>query len=949
MVGTTISHYRVLEELGHGGMGIVYRAEDLRLGRQVALKMLPADLASRPDALEQLQREARLASALNHPYICTIHDVGTHDGRPYIVMELLQGHTLKTVVASGPLGAERVVDLAIQIGEALAVAHQRGIVHRDLKPANIYVSGDDHVKILDFGLAKVLRTRSRTADSSSPTASRENGDPTQSGAGGGTTAYMSPEQARGDAVDGRSDLFSLGAVIYEMATGVRAFPGHTPAIVFDGILNRTPTPASIVNPAVPPELDRVIDKALEKEPDLRYQDAPDLVSDLRRLRRRLGSSGTWTGAFAVDTQPGHGAAARATARFGRRGWIGLGIVAVLAGLLWALNPRERPSPLSERDSVLLAGFSNTTGDTVFDETLRQGLAVQLTQSPFLNLVPEERVGDTLRLMNRGPDTRLTHDIAREVCERLALKAMIEGTVALLGSAYIVSVEATNCQTGESIAREQAQADSKEGVLGAVGAVASTLRGKLGESLASIERFDVPIEQATTASLEALRAYTFGVARRAAGSDVEAIPFFERAIELDASFASAYTMLSTVYGNLGETRRSEEYARRAFELGARVSERERLLIAFQYHDRITQDQVKVIETLEVWKQSFPRDYRPVNGLCLVFNRLGLYDRAVEEGREAVRRNPAHPFPYSNLAYAYRGANQYEQAKAVAEQAVTLQIETPPTRRLLYQVAILTGDAAAAETHRRWATGRAQEFDFIGAEAQAAAFEGRLAEARRLYSRTAEMAERNGLVETATGYAAQAAWTEAVYGNSDAAARQARLILAGKPATAPALRLAAALALAGAAGEADPIVSRESHAHANATLVQRVYVPIAQAAVALGRRQPDRALESLRTAALYEQGNVAALTPIFLRGQAHLAKRSYAEAATEFGRLLEHRGVDPFSPLYPLAYLGRARALSPIDPVRARADYDALFGLWARADQDLPALLEARREYEALPRK
>ena len=948
-IGQTISHYRVLEELGEGGMGVVYRAEDLRLGREVAIKVLPAALDGETGALARFQREARLASALNHTNICTIHELGEHDGRPFIVMELLEGRSLRELLRGGPLPPDRLLNLATQIGEALEAAHRRGIVHRDLKPANVFVVEGDHVKVLDFGLAKLVPPRhGAVAPDSGPASPGLDQSDTHGSAG--TTAYMSPEQARGEALDERTDLFSFGTVLYQMATGHHAFPGATPAIVFDRILNRAPARPRELDPSCSVEVEQIILKALEKERGLRYQHATDLLVDLRRARRAAPRDSSST-RVAVPLAPT--AAVATAARRGnwirRRTGLALGALAIVAAfaataaLLWS----RRPAPFTERDSIVLADFVNSTGDPVFDGTLKAALAVQLSQSPFLDIVPDERVRETLEMMTRPPDSPLTHGLAREVCERQGVKAMLEGAIARLGQRYVLTLEATDCRQGEVIATEQQQVETKEEVLQGLGRVASAIRSRLGESLATIAQYDVPIEQATTPSIDALKAYALGVARRAAGADVESIAFFRRAVELDSDFASAYSALSSVYGSLGETDRREQYARLAYDRRSHVSARERLFIEYQFHDAVTGDEPRAVEILEVWKRSYPRDYRPANALAVVMNRFGLYDRAREEAEEARRRNPSHPFPYSNLAYALRGANRFAEAAEAAGQAVARGIETVPTRRLLYQIAVLGGDAAGADRHLQWARDQAREFDLIGAQAQVTAFRGQMRLAREQYRRTVAMAQGRDFPQIALGYKAQAAWTEVLYGQVDEAAAQARSVIGQAAGPAPMLRAAAAVALAGSPSSAAPLVEAVGTARPSDTFVQSVYIPLARAAIHLSRNQPDSAVESLRDAAPYERGSVAALAPLYLRGLAWLQLREPDRAAQQFRVVIEHRGVDPFSPLLPLARLGLARALALAgDKASSRAEYEALLREWSEADPELPVLLAARGELGAL---
>ena len=914
----------------------MYRADDLHLHRPVALKLLPAELADQPDAIDRLRREARLASALNDPHICTIHDVGDEGGRPFIVMELLRGSTLRASIGGRPMDVLQALGIAIEVAEGLQVAHARSIVHRDIKPANIFITEDGHAKIMDFGLAKLAQDRRAAVSlsSSAPTESISLDEGSLSANPGGTASYMSPEQARGELVDSRTDLFSLGAVLYEMVTGQRAFKGNTPAVVFDGILNRSPQPASRLNPDVPIAVDQVIDKAMEKDRELRYQNAADLAVDLRRIKRTLSS-----GTHALPV------AAPRRRRYARTlVGVGLAVVALVGYALWH---RQVASPLTDKDTVVLGEVANSTGEAVFDGTLRQALAVQLGQSPFLDILPDERVSDTLALMGKPRDARLLPEVAREACERLNGAAVIEGTIARLGQLYVLTLTASACQSGRVLAQEQVNEDSRERVLPALTRLTSSLRTRLGESRGSLQRFNLPVEQVTTPSLEALRAYTLGNSRRQTGQEIESIPFFEHAIQLDPDFAMAYTALSTIYGNLGESQRSEEYVQRAYDNRNRVSERERLFITFQYYDRITEDELRAMETLEIWKQSYARDYRPSNALCLALSRLGQYERAIEEGREAIRRNPAHPFPYSNLAAAYRAAGRYADARETANQAVARKFETLPTRRLLFQLDTLAGDASAAAAHVEWARGRPREFDMVGAQAQVAVYQGRMAEARRLYDQTTAMALKAGLGEVSSGYGVQIAWAEAVYGNHARAIEQIRGLLGGPLTAVPQTRAAAALGLAGQPDEGEatlrPIVARS----ARTTLIGGTLMPIAQAAIALGRGQSERAVQALREAAPYELGTVAALAPNYLRGMAYLNERSWREAEREFRTVLEHRGVDLFSPLLPAARIGLAEALRGAgDREGSVREYDAVLTDWSAADQDLAMLRAALSTRAAL---
>jgi tetratricopeptide (TPR) repeat protein len=735
-----------------------------------------------------------------------------------------------------------------------------------------------------------------------------------------------------------------------MATGAPAVPGDSVGMVFYHILNRDPVPARQVNPAVPAELADLLSRVLVKNRDLRPQRAGELLRDLRHLRRSLRAPRP-----AASPGQGRSAGRPGTPRpLWRRRWLWVGAICVAGLAAVALAAvgflRGREPALTERDSVLLADFRNSTGDSVFDGTLAQALGVQLSQSPFLNIVPEERVRETLRLMGRGTEERPAGDVAREVCQRLGVKAMVGGSISRLGTLYVLLVDASNCVTGASLAREQGSSERQEEVLRTLGTMASTLRTRLGESLKSVERFDVPIAQATTPSLDALKAYTLGLAQRAKGAELESIPFLERALELDPKFAAAATTLSTVYGNLNEFGKGEEYARLAYGNSAHVSERERLFITYQYHDRVTGDQVQAADTLEVWKQTYPGDFRPPNALSILYNRLGRFDRGVAEGQEALRRSPGHPFALSNLAYAYRGLGRFADAKKTAEEAVALGIATVPTRRLLYQLAVLEGDMAAAERHVAWAKEKPREFDLMSAQAQIAAYQGRMRASTELYRTSVELAERQGLSESTSAYLAHQALGHVLYGDRLRASAFGRAALrSGRESSAtsiPRLRAVIALGLLDDP-EVAPILRSAEERYPQSTFTRAMLVPTSLAAVELARGRPDAALDALNAAAPYETGTVAALIPVYLRGLAYLARGAGAPALEQFQKILDHRGTDPFSPVCALAYLGRARAWRLMgDHGESARAYAEFLAVWEHADPDIPVLVQARKEYERL---
>jgi tetratricopeptide (TPR) repeat protein len=895
--------YRMVRRIGRGGMGDVWRADDLILQTPVALKVIHA---ARPDARARLLNEVRLARQITHPAVCRVFDVAEAEaGVVFYTMELVTGEDLASLVRrAGRVPPEKVLDIARQLCAGLAAAHARGVLHRDLKPANVLIDDGGRVRITDFGIA-IFRA---DADLHMLT---------------GTPGYMAPEQRTpGATLSERTDIYALGLVLYELLVGQHPFPRSG-----DG--SRPPLPSTVVR-SVDPRLEQIIMRSLSADPDERPVSATAIVEDLAAARHPGPMPGGAMPPSFHDTRRWIVAAAAAA------------IVAAAGVGAWFGSPRGEA--LTERDTIVIADFQNTTDEPVFDGALKVALAVALEQSPFLKVFPDERARDTLRLMQRSPEERITPAVAREIARRAGLKALLAGSIAKFGDNYVLTVQAMNAENGDDMARELAEARSKEEVLTALGDAAKRIREKLGESLQSIQKFDVPLPLATTASIDALHAYALALPDGREVPRLEAVPHLKRAIEIDPSFALAHAQLSGVYANTGQAALAPQHSRRAFELRERVSERERFFISWRYYRDAVQDADKALELARSWTETYSREAFAFNGLGAALIRVGRFEESIGPLREAIRLDPKFSPAYSNLAGALFARGNYSEARAILQQAADAGLDFNGVHRLSYLLAFVDGDEQTMTRELKASLGAGETNAAYGWQAHTFAFAGRTTEAHQQFRQGIQLARQGNFTEVAAQLGVEDAEMHAVTGECAEARAEVAEGVAGSRDNETLERASRALALCGDSTGALELIRELVRRFPEATLTHRIAVPITTAILALNRREPLRAVQVLEPVKPYDHAPSFGSWSRYLRGQAHLQLGDGKSAAAEFQAILDHRGEAPVSMLYALAHTGLARVAALAgDADATRRYYERFFALWRDAAATAGPMRDARLEY------
>ena len=949
MNGRTISHYRIGEQVGCGGMGVVYRAEDIRLNRIVALKFLPPEWADDSQSLQRFLREAKAASALNHPNICTIYELDEENGEYFIAMEFLEGETLKNYLQHKAMPIKQVLIFGIEIADALDTAHNSGIIHRDIKPTNIFVTKRGHAKILDFGLAKQVRLPHADHTDGSSTA---DGSLTIPGNVVGTMAYMSPEQIRGEPLDARTDLFSFGAVLYEMAKGRMAFPKDPSTLILGRDLNPEPATREGLDSELPLGFERVIWRALERERDLRYQSAAEVRSDLERLRRDIEPVTSKT--EVPRTLPPIPSDAPYTPRLSESRarlfrWIviagGLLAAILLVYLLW-------PPLLRSTDTEVLADFTNmTTPDRVFDGALKEALSAALEQSPYLNIVSRRKVQDGLAQIGHRPDDSVGPTVALEICKRTKSAAVIDGAMGLMGTDYVIDVKAVRCRDGKTLADEEVHA-AADAVLSEIDEAAARLRYDIGESRSTIRKYNTPVDRTLSASRDALQAYSEGKEDEASGRNGAAIGSYLTAVQLDPNFACAYLELGNSNENLEEVDLSRTFFNTAFRLREKVSEKERVRIEAAYYQSGKRDVESAKETVKRWAQDYPRNSAPQFQLAYLDYYAGRYDQAVKDAENGMSYATDSLPDYGDLVGFYVAANRPGNAKTAYDKGVAQKLASNSLHANRYALAFLDGDETEMSRQVAWAADRrGAEDELLSYASDTEAYYGRNGKARELSGRAVASAERSGHKETAAQWRMEAALREAELGNVEKAREYASAAMSLSDNHDSEILGALALARTGDDDTAEKIAGSVAFWYPQDTFANKYWLPAIRATIETDRNDPAKAIEILQSAASYELGtpnNTATagttLYPIYVRGDAYLALGQGKEAATEFQKILDHRSVVQNFVTGALAHLGLARAyVLQGETVKAKAAYRDFFTLWTDADPDIPILVQAKNEF------